>query len=257
MSTTATRPEDEAGPEPAMAGSVGRYLGSRLLDDGQVLARLMLAGSLLGVLTTGVLARLAMRLLAVVNGDVRGVRSDDGFFIGEPSMSGSLELVVTGVLLGALSGLLYAALSPLQTGPDWFRTLSISVGAGVVVGAMLVHTDGVDFTFLDPAWLAVGMFVLIPVVHVALLDVVGRRIKSGELMRHRLWAVAGAAPLLLLSPFVAAVAAVRVVLLLVLRDTGGAAPLPAPGWATAARLVLTVIFVAGLVDLVRDVVRIS
>jgi hypothetical protein len=249
MSATATRPERDL--------TVGGYLGSRLLDDGRLLARLMLAGSLLGVFTTGVLARLAMRLLAVGKGDVRGVRSDAGFFIGEPSVSGSIELGVTGVLLGAFSGLLYAALSPLQTGPDWFRTLSISVGAGVVVGAMLVHTDGVDFTFLEPAWLAVGMFVLIPVAHVALLDGVGRRIRSGELMRHRLWAVVGAGPVLLLAPFVAVVAAVRVVLLLVARDARRAARLAAPGWAAAARLVLTVIFVAAVVDLARDIVRVS
>lgn len=233
------------------------YLGTELLGAGRQLARLMLAGALIGVFTTGVLSRLAMRLLAVVNGDVRGILSDDGFFIGEMSLVGTLELAFTGVLLGALSGLLYAVLSPLQVGPRWFRTLSISVGAGVVVASVVIHSDGVDFTFLQPPWLTVGLFVLIPVVHVALLDLVGRRVKAGELMRSRPWPVAGLVPLLLLAPFVAVVGVLYAAVQLARRDRRLAPRLAAPGWGMVGRIALTVVFALAVLDLARDVVRIS
>lgn len=238
---------------PVQLESPGSYLARRLLDDGRLLGRLMLLGALVGVVSTGVLARLAMRLLAVVNDRVRGIRSDDGFFVGVISLDGSLELAVTGAALGAFSGLLYAALSPLQVGPPWFRTLSISVGAGVVVASQVVHSDGVDFTFLGPVWLAVGLFVLIPVVHVAVLDRFGRRVRAGALMRWPGWALLGVVPMVALAPFVAVAAVVRVILLLVGRALG---PWP-PVWAQGARVVLTVVFVLAVLDLVRDVVRVS
>lgn len=235
--------------EEQLAGLLRR----RLVEEGSLLARLMLLGALVGAVSTGVLARLAMRLLAVVNDRVRGIRSDDGFFVGVVSLDGSLELAATGLLLGAFSGLLYACLSPLQVGEPWFRTLSISVGAGVVVASQVVHSDGVDFTFLEPAWLAVGMFVLIPIVHVAVLDRLGQRVRAGRSMRHPAWALVGVVPLVAMAPFVAVAAAVRVCLLVLGRALGGWSP----AWLQAARVLLAVVFVLAVLDLVRDVIRIS
>ena len=48
-------------------------------------------------------------------------------------------------------------------GPRWFQVLSISLGPAVVVGALLVHPEGVDFTLLRPRWLAIALFVAIQV----------------------------------------------------------------------------------------------
>jgi hypothetical protein len=63
-------------------------------------------------------------------------------------------------MLGAINGVLYAAvrgaLAPKLRLPLW------TVFAAVVGGATIVHEDGVDFTFLEPAALAIALFVALP-----------------------------------------------------------------------------------------------
>ena len=139
----------------------------------RTLATVTLVGVGCGVFVVGVLSRLAMYLLIRLNPEVVGMTSDDGFVMGQFTFSGSLNLaVIAGPLVGILGAGCYLALRGLMIGPRWFRLLSVSVGAGTVVGSMVVHTDGVDFTALQPVWLTVGMFVLLPVVHVAVLSLV-------------------------------------------------------------------------------------
>lgn len=121
------------------------------------------AGAILGFLVGGVGGRLAMMLLARLNPEATGVTSDDGFVMGQLTLQ-TLNLVLVTTMLGVLGGGIYFVLRGLMIGPRWFQVLSISAGAAVVVGGVVVHVDGVDFT-LDPAWLAVVMFVLIPGVY--------------------------------------------------------------------------------------------
>jgi hypothetical protein len=134
------------------------------------LAPITVAGALLGVLVGGVGGRLAMKLLGVVNPSSTGIRSDDGFIIGQFTMSGSVALLAAGWQLGMVGAGCYALLRGLLIGPRWFRVLSISVGPGVVIGSQIVHTGGVDFTLLSPLWLTVGLFIAIPTVFAALLS---------------------------------------------------------------------------------------
>ncbi len=138
------------------------------------------AGAGIGALTVGVISRAAMFLLIRLNPEADGVISDDGFEMGRFSVSGSLNLVVAGLLFGVLSAVFYLALERLRFGPAWFRTLSLSVGAGVVAGSMIVHSDGVDFTLLEPLALTVTLFLAIPVLHVALLDLAAVRIRDAR-----------------------------------------------------------------------------
>lgn len=138
------------------------------------------AGAALGAFTVGVLSRAAMFLLIRLNPESDGVTSDDGFVMGQFTVSGSLNLVTAGVFIGALSGLVYLAVERLRFGPDWFRTVSLSAGAGVVVASQVVHTGGVDFTLLEPLALTVGLFVAVPVLHVAALDVIAVRIRTSR-----------------------------------------------------------------------------
>lgn len=135
----------------------------------RTLAPITVAGALLGVLVGGIGGRLAMRLLAAVNPDATGRTSDDGFTIGQFTMSETGGLLLTGWLLGMIGAAFYAVLRGLMIGPRWFQVLSISVGPAVVVGAIIVHVDGVDFALLEPLWLAVGLFIAIPLVYSALL----------------------------------------------------------------------------------------
>jgi hypothetical protein len=52
--------------------------------------------------------------------------------------------------------------APRLIGPTWFRRLTVGLASGAVVGSMLVHADGIDFTQLKPTWLAIGLFVTLP-----------------------------------------------------------------------------------------------
>ncbi|HEX5862302.1 MAG TPA: hypothetical protein VFY58_10690, partial [Nocardioides sp.] len=133
-----------------------RVVGLRadLARAAQVLAKVTLVGLLSGLVAVGLLARLVMGLLAFLNPDAAGVTSDDGFTIGQFTLSGSLQLAASGLQFGLLGVFFYLALRGLMVGPDWFRLLSISVGPAVVIGAIVVHIEGVDFRVLDPAWLA-------------------------------------------------------------------------------------------------------
>ncbi len=133
-----------------------------------------LAGALLGLLVGGVGGRLAMSLLANLNPEVSGTLSDDGFEMGRVTMSGTLNLFSVGTFLGIFGAVIYMLLRHLRIGPAWFRYLSVSTGAGVTVGSMLVH-DGVDFTLLHPVGLAIALFVAIPSLYALLLQLLAER----------------------------------------------------------------------------------
>jgi hypothetical protein len=133
------------------------------------------AGALLGVLVGGVGGRLAMMLLARLNPDMTGLRSDDGFGVGQFTLSGTANLLVIAGLLGVFGAGVYALLRGLMIGPRWIQVASVSLGPAVVVGAMLVHTDGVDFTMLDPPIVAIALFVVIPGTYAAFLTVLAER----------------------------------------------------------------------------------
>jgi hypothetical protein len=131
----------------------------------------------LGVLVGGVLGRLLMFVLIRLNEDARGRVSDDGFVMGQFTLSGSFNLVVVGASLGAFGGIVYAAARHLTFGPEWWRLTSVVLGAALPVGALIVHDDGVDFTVLEPPELAIAMFVLLPGLYgLLLLLIVERRL---------------------------------------------------------------------------------
>ena len=156
-----------------MVSHAGGWDAGLVRNAARVALTVLVVGLVTGWVTVGILGRLAMLLLARVNPSAAGLTSDDGFEIGTFTLDGSLNLLVLGgTFFGGLSALFYLLLRTLMIGPGWFRLLSVSVGAGTVVGSMVVHTEGVDFTALQPVWLTVGLFVLLPIVHVAVLSLV-------------------------------------------------------------------------------------
>lgn len=124
---------------------------------------MVLAGIWLGALVGGLGGRLAMLLLRATSSEhVVGVTSDDGFFIGRVTLGGTYNLIGLGAAIGIIGAAAYRWVEHWLLGPPWFRRLTAALGAGAVVGSMLVHTDGVDFNVLEPQWLAIALFVLIP-----------------------------------------------------------------------------------------------
>jgi hypothetical protein len=219
------------------------------------LSAITLAGALLGLLVGGVGGRLAMMLLARLNPDATGITSDDGFSIGQFTVGNTLQLLLTGTVFGLVGACIYALVRHLLIGPRWFQVASIAAGPAVVVGAGIVHSDGVDFVLLEPLWLAIGLFLTIPALYAALLTVVAERWLHEDSWAARAPLPLVAVPLLLLIPL-APLLAVMVALWALNEGLRGhdrfRAALGHPALPWLARAGLAVVFVVALVDLVGE-----
>ncbi|HEY5875706.1 MAG TPA: hypothetical protein VIT64_10405 [Ilumatobacteraceae bacterium] len=124
---------------------------------------LVVGGIPAGVILVGVGSRVAMFILRLTSPDrVRGVTSDDGFTIGQVTLAGTYNLLVLGAVVGIIGAAAYQLVAPWLIGPTWFRRLTTGLASAAVVGSMLIHADGVDFTLLQPTWLAIGLFIALP-----------------------------------------------------------------------------------------------
>lgn len=237
------------------AGSGGQLAELRAAAEPalRALGTVTLIGIGCGIFVVGVLARLAMFLLIQLNQNAIGLTSDDGFEMGQFTLSGSLNLALfAGPILGVMGAGVYMVLRGLAIGPEWFRMLSLSLGPGVVIGSMIVHPDGVDFTLLDPLWLAVLLFVLIPAVYVVLLRLLAERALAGEPWSRPL-AYLGLVAWIPLLPGLLVLAAGWSTLYVLRQSDAGARFLahPAPAWIV--RGALAVVFVVAVLDTVEDV----
>src|SRR4029450_9281815 len=213
-------------------------------------------GALLVWVVGGIGGRLAMMLLARLNPEATGVTSDDGFAMGQFTVSDTLNLLLLGTLLGVVGAGVYALLRGLRIGPRWFQVLSICVGPAVVIGALIVHTDGVDFQLLEPTWLTIGLFIALPGLYAALLTLLAERMLHPGGWWER-------APLLLaVAPLVLWIGPAAPVFVIMAGGGGasegvrcthtGSCVVDHPGLGWAARLGLVAIFTVGLLDLARD-----
>lgn len=227
-----------------------------LRQDLRKVAAAATAGLIAGLLVNGVGSRLAMMLLARLNPQVTGRLSDDGFRMGQFTLSDTFGLVIFGTALGVLGGLIFLALRGLRFGPSWFRTASMTIGPAVVVGAMLVHTDGIDFHVLQPTWLAIALFVALPGVYALIVSWLTdrwTRPNAWAMRTSRAW-MAGLPPLILIGPAVVALAA-GMVARLIHQSLPALQRLTAmPPWAILVRAALVGVFLVALRDLVSDTV---
>lgn len=126
------------------------------------------AGGLGGLIAGGVGGRLAMFVLRVTSDDsVRGLESDDGFTIGRFDLFSTLSLLFVTMFLGSLFALFVVLGRPFLRSA-WMPAAWAVAGA-TVGGAVLIHDDGVDFTVIEPHWLAVTFFIIIPAAGAALI----------------------------------------------------------------------------------------
>lgn len=147
-------------------GSAPTY-GRELIE---LLRIAVVAGVSVGILVIGLGSRLAMLALRTTSPrQVVGMESDDGFEIGQVTLSGTYQLLALGAVVGVVGALAYVAVAPWLVGPGWFRRLTVGLTAGALVGSLVIVPEGVDFTVLEPTWLAVAFFVGLPVVSGILL----------------------------------------------------------------------------------------
>jgi hypothetical protein len=165
-----------------------RTAGGALTPEGTVALRaevlerlrvIVVAGIVVGVTVGGLGGRVAMLVLRLTSPDhVRGVTSDDGFTIGRVTLGGTYGLLLIGAAVGIIGAATYRVVAPWLIGPLWFRRLTTGAAAGAVVGSMLLHGDGVDFTLLKPTWLAIALFVALPALFGAAIGAAVDRVAS-------------------------------------------------------------------------------
>ena len=121
----------------------------------------LVAGGLGGLAAGGIGGRLAMFVLRVTSDEsVRGIKSDDGFVIGRFDFTSTVSLLIVTMFLGSFVGLFVVLGRPFF--PERWMPFAWALAGATAGGAGLVHSDGVDFTLLEPQSLAVALFVAIP-----------------------------------------------------------------------------------------------
>ena len=212
------------------------------------------AGALVGLVVAGLGSRLAMFVLAVLNPHVHGRVSDDGFVMGRFGLEATAGLLLFCTSLGVLGGVLYLLLRQLRVGPARFHGAAMVAGPTVVAAAALVHTDGIDFTALRPQWLALGLFVLLPLLASwALVGLAESWLAPGSWFRQgSSWRALPAVTLLLLLPLAPVVAVAALLRLAQQRSDTVREALAHPAVAWVARGVLVVVFLLAALDLARD-----
>lgn len=158
------------------------------------------AGGAGGMLAGGIGGRLAMLLLRLTSPDyIRGIESDDGFEMGIASLA-TFNLIFTTGLLGAVAGL-FVVLA-LTFMPWSWAPFAWAVPGATIGGAALIHSDGVDFSLVQPHWLGVGLFVAIPAAGLACIALFIRLWESWWWKDRRRTAIAAlcALPLVIVFP---------------------------------------------------------
>ena len=116
------------------------------------------AGFVVGTVLLGTLLRLAMFVLRLTSdGSLRGVETDFGAMIGRFSVADTGLFMLGCGGAGAIAGMVYLAIRPVV--PPRRRALVAALAAGTFGPAVIIDPDGVDFAILEPALLAVAMFV--------------------------------------------------------------------------------------------------
>jgi hypothetical protein len=242
-------------------GSTGA--SSSYLDELAELVRVLLvAGIGVGAIVGGLGSRVAMLVLRLTSPDsVRGIESDHGFTIGQVTLGGTYNLVLIGSVVGVIGAVAYVAVRPFLIGARWLRRTAVGATAAVVVGSMLVTPEGVDFTLLEPLWLAVSLFLGLAAAVAVALAVAVDRISSPQSRTARgraRWAL----PVAFAVPVAPALVVIAPVLLLVAVALPGARALRAPLHRSAlgrgvVRAGFAAVPVVGLLALGQDLAALS
>lgn len=210
------------------------------------------AGGLGGLVFGGIGGRLAMFVLRHTSHDsVRGVETDDGFIIGRFDLLDTAELLLVTTIMGVVVGLIVVAGKPFlpAAAPAMWGVAGLLLGGGLIV-----RRDGIDFTLLAPAWLAVAMFVVIPGSGAAAIALLARLYERFWWRQRRLTFVAmvPALPALAVLPLGIFVLVVALLWLLALRLPGVRELPRLKPVRVLALVVFAALVVLGGLDLLRD-----
>ncbi len=213
------------------------------------------AGATVGLVVVGLGTRLAMFVLAMLNPQLHGRVSDDGFVMGQFDLGATALLIGFGIVVGVTGGLLLLALRPLRFGPEWFHTTAMVVGPAVVAAAVLVHTGGVDFTVPEPRWLPIALFTGLPLLASYALVGIGEAWldRSSWFRKGSRWRTLPALGVVVVGPLLVLVVVVAGLRALHQTSDTGEAVLGHSAVAWTGRVLAAAVVAVALVDLLRDV----
>jgi hypothetical protein len=116
------------------------------------------AGAIAGFFAAGVGSRVVMRVIAIVDSDSEGAGTDSGFTVGDATLSGTLNLLVFGAVLGIAGGLVYLGLRRWLFVPHWLRGATFGVVTLLTIGNVLFDTHNPDFQIFEPVVLVMVLF---------------------------------------------------------------------------------------------------
>jgi hypothetical protein len=249
--------EREDWPDTAAGAATTTGVGLRGWRSLEPVVRLLSAAIIIGAISGAVIGglggRLAMRILLLTSDDsVKGLTSDDGFEIGRFTLFDTLGLVIATAFIGVIAALLYLVVRPFVARLGSAAVPAMAVLYGVVGGAMMVHRDGIDFHVLEPAVLAIVLFVAICAGFGAAVAYLVGASAADEAWPQKppRWLLAPPLLVLLFPPFlIVAIAAVAV------NRAGAAADRNDRRWHVVhvgAFVVMSGVLIVGAVDLARD-----
>ncbi|HEY7478785.1 MAG TPA: hypothetical protein VIB62_11175 [Actinomycetota bacterium] len=147
----------------------------------------VLGGFVAGAVVGGIGGRIAMFVLRLTSDPaLHGRQTDDGFVIGELS-SATLFLVGFTAALGVLGALFYLVVRGWL--PATWRAPLAGVFGGIVGGALVIQPGGIDFTLLEPLWLAIAMFIALPALFGVVMSLLVERFRAPDsgFARSRVW----------------------------------------------------------------------
>jgi hypothetical protein len=240
------------------ARSRGREPWRSIESAVRLLSATVVVGAVAGALIGGVGGRIAMRVLFVTSDDsIKGAISDDGFEIGRFTLGNTLGLVLVTAFIGVIAAMFFLVARPFLARLGRAAVPATAALYGVLGGAMMVHRDGIDFRLLEPALLAIALFVGICAgFGAAVAHWVGRATAPGAWAQTLpRWLIAVPLVALLFPPFwPVAVAGLAV-------SWAEQYAADDPWWwrvlRAGAYVVMAALFLVGLVDLVRDTVALT
>ena len=214
------------------------------------------SGLLSGLIIGGLGGRLAMGILRVTSDpSLVGMDTDDGFKIGIVSGS-TMFLVLFCAALGLVGGLVYLAVRSWL--PESSRGAWTALITGAIGSALVIKPEGIDFTLVEPLYLSVPMFIVIPALYGWALSAWTERFMKRKSSSLGAWAAF--VPLLglaLIGPIGVIALALGFVTWMVVRRAPAIASMWKSRWVTAVgRALLVGATVIGLVALTSDIIEI-
>jgi len=118
-----------------------------------------LAGAAAGALVAGFGSRIAMRISGFAAGPEKiGQATENGNLVGQVTVGGTLELVLSGIVAGAFGGIVYVALRPWVAGLGRWRGLGFGLLLLAATGSGILDPGNADFRRFGPPLLNVAMF---------------------------------------------------------------------------------------------------